>query len=162
MIVVSDTSPVRALAHLQLLTLLEELFDEVFIPPAVLDELERPKSMLPPLSIAPYSFIRLRGAQPGTLLSRLRGEVDAGEAEAIALAIEIGAASLLIDDLQGRRVAEREGVKATGTLGVLIDAKRRRLVPAIAPLIDRLEKELRFFVAGPVRMTALREAGELP
>ena len=60
MIVVSDTSPVRALAHLDQLDLLRRLFEQVLIPPAVADELERPKSKLAPVPLESYDSSHLK------------------------------------------------------------------------------------------------------
>lgn len=64
-----------------------------------------------------------------------------GEAEAIALASEIPDALLIMDDAEGRRVAQRLGLRVTGLLGVLIEARLRRIVPAVTPLLDQLVAE---------------------
>ncbi len=162
MIVVSDTSPIRALAHLEQLQLLSRLFDQVLIPPAVADELERPKSTLPPLSLDPYRFVRVQSPVDQSLVIRLQHDLDAGESQAIALALEVGAELLLIDERAGRSIAAREGLLTMGAVGVLLRAKSAGLVPAIKPLIDRLESELHFFVARSLRDEALRSAGEHP
>src|SRR5690349_12455122 len=107
MIVVSDASPIRALAHLNELRLLRDLFGEVFIPPAVAAELETPASTLTPVSLSPYAFVLVRDPRDRSLVDRLRKELDAGEAQAIALAIEAHAKTLLIDENKGRAAALR-------------------------------------------------------
>jgi uncharacterized protein len=58
-IVVSDTSPVRALAHLQQLELLRKLFSEVLVPPAVAHELANPAAGLPAVDVATFPYLRV-------------------------------------------------------------------------------------------------------
>lgn len=86
--------------------------------------------------------------------------LDPGEAEAIALAEELRANVLLIDELAGREVASHGGFTVLGTLGILLEAKQRSLCPAVRPLLDRLRVELNFFVSPGLRQTILRQAGE--
>lgn len=101
MIVVSDTSCISNLLTIGHAHLLNELFGEVIIPPAVEDELQRFHSDLP-------DFLRRVAPRDSALLSRLAVEVDIGEAEAICVARELHADRLLIDEKLGR-VARRIG-----------------------------------------------------
>ena len=160
MIVVSDTSPIRALAHLDQLELLRTLFQQVLVPPAVADELERPTSKLPPIALVPYRFILVRAPASQLEIDRLHAELDLGESEAIALALEVRADLLLVDERAGRAVATREGLTTLGAVGVLVRAKRAGLLPAVRPLIERLENELNFFMSASLRKDALKSAGE--
>ena len=66
---------------------------------------------------------------------------------------------LILDDALGRRAADLLGVKLTGTLGLLLDAKKRGLIPGIAPLLDGLDR-LRFRVSPVTRAAILKLAGE--
>ena len=90
----------------------------------------------------------------------LAGELDQGEAAAIALAAERQASLLLMDELRGRTVAKRFGIPTLGLLGILKRAKQRGLVPAIAPILDTLEQQAGFWVGTALRERVLREAGE--
>jgi predicted nucleic acid-binding protein len=160
-IIVSDTSPVRALAHLQLLHLLDDLYGEVFVPPAVADELEHPRpASAVVVHVAEHPFFRLQSPAEYTRVAQLRRHLDPGESEAIALAEELKADLLLIDDRRGRAHASRLGFATMGVVGVLLSAKQAGMISHVAPLLDRLRAELRFFISDVVRAEVLRRAGE--
>lgn len=158
-IVVSDTSPVRALSHLGLAHLLGALFDRVLIPPAVLAELARVGVDLSTAGVAP-AWLEVREPLDANRVTDLLRELDRGESEAIALAIEVGSTELLIDESDGRQVARRLGLEPVGVIGLLIRAKIRGHVPAVLPLLDRLHDELNFFISPALRSEAARLAGE--
>ena len=109
MIVVSDTSCISNLLTVGHAELLTRLFGEVIIPPAVERELRRFHTKLP-------RFLKLTTPHDAERLSRLAGEVDAGEAEAICLACELKADRLLIDEKRGRDIALREGLAIVGVV----------------------------------------------
>lgn len=67
-----------------------------------------------------------------------RGRLGDGEREAIALAIEVGAAAIIIDERAGRRVAEKAGLTVIGTLGVVLQAKQAGVIASIRPELDKL------------------------
>jgi predicted nucleic acid-binding protein len=120
-VVVADTGPLRYLVLIDAIDLLPRLFGRVLIPEIVAAELSRPSTPLPVrewLAGNP-GWLEKRANPPalGTLPPRL----DAGERAAIGLAQAIGAL-LLIDDRAGIEAARARGVKATGTLGILVRA----------------------------------------
>lgn len=159
-IVVSDTSPVRALAHLGNVGWLEVCFREVLIPPAVVDELLHPAPKYAPVDVHDFPFLQIRAPTQSLILAELKRELDEGEAQALALAKELFADQVLIDEADGRRAAQRLGIPVIGTIGILLQAKRRLLCPAIAPLLDRLVGELDFFISASLRAKALKMADE--
>jgi hypothetical protein len=86
--------------------------------------------------------------------------LDVGEKAALALAIELSC-RLLIDEEAGRRVARARGVKVMGLLGLLVEARQRNLIPSVAPLLERLSTDARFWIHPQLRAEILRRAGEL-
>ena len=133
MIVVSDTSPLNYLILIDCVHVLPALFGEVFVPPVVLDELGHADSP---------ELIRNWGAKPPTwLIVQAPKHLDSslqlnpGESQAIALAQELHADRLLMDETAGRAVATGRGLQVTGTLGVIEAAARRGLIALRASLL---------------------------
>jgi predicted nucleic acid-binding protein len=160
-IVVSDTSPVRALTQLDLLYLLERLFGQVLIPPAVASELLTPRRAGHAVDVTVIPYLRVQAPKNIARVEQLQQELDLGESEAIALALEVGAAAVLIDEFDGREAARREGLAPVGALGVLLRAKDAGLIPLVRPSIDLLQTQFKFFLSTQVHEEVLRLAGEL-
>lgn len=161
-VVVSDSSPIRALAQLDLLSLLSQLYGTVAIPSAVLREVTRRGRLFDPLTPGQLTLFHVQDPTTDLVAPLEFDDLDAGERDAIRLAIEISADGLLIDESLGRRVATRLGLRVTGTLGVLCQAKLRGSIPAVAPLLERLQTEINFFLAPTLRRTILADIGEWP
>lgn len=159
-IVVSDTSPIRALNYLELLDVLGQLFDRVFIPPAVVHELTQPPTRFVAVDVSQHDFIEVRAPQDRAQVERLLQLLDSGESEALALALEVRAEALLIDESTGRSVAVGHGMPVIGTSGILARAKTRGHIMKVSPLLDKLRSELDFYVSDELRDEFLRSAGE--
>jgi hypothetical protein len=155
-IVVSDTSPIRALEHLGHIDLLHALFGEVLVPPAVASELEKPRSRFQPISLRGMIFVRIQAPGNRKAVAKLQATLGPGEAEALVLAVEVHADAILIDESAGRAAALRRGLAPLGVLGVLLRAKQRRLVDTLRPLLDQLQNELGFFISPELRSTVLK------
>lgn len=153
MIVVSDTSPLTALLTVGEAGLLPRLFAEVVVPEAVQTELLRSHPQLP-------DWLRVRAVGDRQQVSRFAEIVDAGEAEAIALAQELHADRVLMDERRGRRLAAQQGLRVVGLLGVVLLARQQRLIPSARALLERLDREAGMYLAEDVRETALRTVGE--
>ena len=106
------------------------------------------------------TFLKTVAPADEARLSRLRLELDPGEAEAISLACEVKAERLLIDETIGRAVALREGVAIIGLVGVLVTAKQSGWLTSIAPVPQRLEEEAGFRLSQSLKAEALRSVGE--
>jgi hypothetical protein len=89
-------------------------------------------------------------------------DLDRGEAEAIMVALEIRADLLLVDEAGDREIARRIGLRRTGLLGVLLEAKQRRLIVSVKQEIDRLLSTTTFRIHSQVHAELLRLAGEPP
>ena len=159
-VVVADTSPLIGLARIGQLALLPALFGRITIPRAVWEELTQgaAEGRAGARDVQEASWIDVRAADP-VAAAAYKLLVDRGEAEALALASASPDALLIIDDRRGRRIARERGVRMVGTLGVLVLARRRNLVPKLRPLLDALQQAGIYLSAG-VLERVLREVGE--
>jgi predicted nucleic acid-binding protein len=137
MIVVADTSPLSYLILIEQIEILPDLFGSLVAPGAVMTELShlRAPETVRRWALAPPIWVEVRSATTRPAISHL----GAGECEAIALAKELSADLLLVDDKQARRVAMEQGLSITGTLGVLGEAARRGLLD-LPDAINRLRR----------------------
>ena len=135
MIVVSDTGPLAYLVEIGVADCLPKLYGEVVIPPAVHAELCHEQSPATKWANQPPEWLRIAGPQSVSLNLTL----DAGERDAIALALELSADLILMDEKQGRKVAQANGLKIAGTLAVILDAATRGLSDG-EDALDRLAK----------------------
>jgi predicted nucleic acid-binding protein len=117
-LVVTDTGPLHYLILIGRVDLLTAIYDRVFVPPAVVQELKnaRTPEVVRQWVSAPPSWLAVES--PSTLLILPRA-LDAGEHEAISLAVELQADMILLDDEAARRVAAALNLPFVGTLGVL-------------------------------------------
>ena len=160
MIVVSDTSPILNLALIGRLDLLPALYNRVLIPPAVHRELIRSTEAASLIDPDSGSWLGVASAQDQDRVRRLSGELDAGEAEAIVLALERRADVLLVDERRWRRVATSLGLRVTGLLGVLAEAKRAGLIERVKPVLDDLIERAGFWIGSDLRAKVLAELNE--
>ncbi|HUO10471.1 MAG TPA: DUF3368 domain-containing protein [Phycisphaerae bacterium] len=109
---------------------------------------------------AEYGYLKVRAPQDAARVLELRKQLDVGEAEAVALAMELKADYLLVDELEGRAVARAMGIEVTGVIGVLGRAKRAGLVAGVRPLLDELEGGLKFFIGEKLKEQVLKGLGE--
>jgi predicted nucleic acid-binding protein len=139
-LVVADTTPIRYLVEVGYEYLLPRLFTKVWIPGAVASELAQERT---PVVIRQWaqqlpSWIEVRKIDGPPSAHELAG-LDRGEWEAIELARELQADLLLIDERAGARVAREQGFTVTGTLGVLVEASRSKLI-SIDEALGRLAR----------------------
>ena len=162
MLAVSNTSPLSNLASIDRLDLLKSQFSEVRIPSAVADELAAHPNptALALLHSALGNWIQIVKPQDTPLYRMLRRQVDPGEAEAIALAVDLNADIVIIDEQEGRALARQVNLSVTGTLGILLRAKRSGLIQLIKPEINALRNRTRFFLSAALEADVLAAAGE--
>lgn len=161
MIVVSNTLPIMNLAVAGHLNLLEQLYDKILIPEAVLQELSTIRSeQLGVLTIQVPSWIEKRSVVNRSLVDALLLELGVGEAETIVLALEMKADLMLLDERRGRQVASRLGPRFIGLLGELLEAKRKGLIIAVKPVLDDVIVKAGFWISNHLYTRVLQEVGE--
>jgi predicted nucleic acid-binding protein len=136
--VVADASPLIAFQQIGQLPLLQALFTSLIVPPAVAREIAR--------SVSPQPWIIERHLTRPPVPEVLHASLGAGESEAISLALELRADRLVVDEKAARHLAQGLGLTVIGTLGVLLAAKRRRLITAVRPLVEAL-LEKKFWIS---------------
>lgn len=149
--VVSNTSPILNLAIVGQLELMRQQFEHVYVPPAVLSELkvqeERPGSKEIRAALK-SGWIQLQEINSSSLnVQLLQQALDRGEAEAIALAIDLQADWTLLDERDGRKVAKSLGLKVTGVLGILLRAKQKGELFSVSEVINALVATAGFRIA---------------
>jgi hypothetical protein len=163
MLAVSNTSPISNLAIIGRLDLLKGPFPLLWIPGAVADELAvhpDPVACAAIQAAISEQWIKTAVPQTSTLLSILLSSLHKGEAEAIALAADMKADIVIIDEQEARQTAVQAGLTVTGVLGILLRAKRAGKIPALRPEIQALHDKARFFIAPSLESQILTAAGE--
>ncbi|VXD16227.1 conserved hypothetical protein [Planktothrix serta PCC 8927] len=164
MIIISDTSPITNLAAIGQLDLLRQLYSSITIPKAVYNEMVGVSKVVSgAVEVQTLSWIQTRAVvniEQVTEIQEQEDNIDLGEAEAIILSLELKADLLLIDERRGRAVATRYRLNVTGLLGVLLQAKKQGLIPAIKPLIDQLIAQANFRVSPQLYAIVLQTADE--
>jgi predicted nucleic acid-binding protein len=160
MSIVSNASPLIHLARIGQLELLHHLYGEVFVPESVWEEVVVKGAGQPGAAmIERAGWVRRKSVANLWLVRVLRRELEVGEAEAIALALEIGAELLLMDDRVGRKIAQFLGVRCVGTVGVLMEAKKKGLIPLVKPSLDALRVS-GFYLGDELYERVLRDVEE--
>jgi predicted nucleic acid-binding protein len=148
-VIIADTTCFILLDKIGEMDLLKVLWGRIATTPVIAAEFGSP---LP-------DWIDIIPVQDALLQNALQIEVDAGEASAIALATELAPALLILDDLEARRLAKQLSLNFTGTLGVLLRAKKSGHIPLIKPIMGKIQNT-NFRVSHKLYAELLIEAGE--
>ncbi|MBD2569161.1 DUF3368 domain-containing protein [Anabaena lutea] len=139
MIIISNTSPISNLAAIGQLTLLQQLYGNIIIPPTVYQEILASGSTDPgTLALQTLDWIQVIPVTNIVLVQTLQTILDPGKAEAIALGLELNADRLIIDERKGRNEAIKSGLQVTGLLGVVLAARQQGFIPLVQPILDDL------------------------
>lgn len=149
-ILIVDTSGLILLNKIDELELLKNVGQEVLITSTVREEF----GMLLP------KWIRVIDPENHRYQDILTMDLDKGEASAIALVLEMGNAILILDDLKGRKVADRLKLRYSGTLGLILGAKQAGIIERVSPVLDKI-RSTDFRFSNELLETVLKEAGEI-
>jgi predicted nucleic acid-binding protein len=162
-IVVADTSVISNLALIGGAKFLPAIYGKVIVPDKVWGELSQGAELHERMRfLRQVEWLEVRAVAQSQVLRDLSKEVDEGEAEAIALALELKADLLLVDDATGRAAALRHGLQIVGLLGVLIRAKEKGLIDHVADWIEELRCHTSFRMSDALVNRVLTRAGEIP
>lgn len=162
MIVVADSGPIIHLSLIGRIDLLPALYGQILVPGLVYEEVVQHGASLPgsaELHEAGWAS-RVEPDTDSNLFGVLRAQLDPGETAAICVAVERGADLILSDDRPARLTATRLGIEVKGTLGVLVEAKRRGKLEAIAPALAAL-KQGGTWLSDQLVERILADAGEI-
>lgn len=157
---ISNTSPLVYLYRIGAIEWLPRIFSEVWIPMAVLDELQEGQRRgydVPDPGL--YTWLQITGSRATMPSEWLSLDLGPGELGAMVLALENPTRVVLLDDMLARRTAQAAGLTVWGTLRVLLEAKAQGMTDRIAPLVNRLG-ETGMWLSDDVRERVLRLAGE--
>ena len=157
--VIVDTSPVFYLHRLHLLELLEKIYGTVIVPVAVVSELEEGKAQMADVpDLHAFSWIKIERIKTSKFLS-LIPDLGPGESEVLTLGLEKPNSLIIIDDLLARHIAELRRLKFTGTVGVIIKAKRNGYITSVSDVISQLI-DIGFRLSDRLKQDILRLADE--
>lgn len=157
-IVVSNTSPLITLASIDKLDTLKKLYGKIYIPNAVLDEVNAGKGKIGYVDIDAFDWIIPKKINNVFSMNYLI-DLDKGEAETIILAEELHADIVLIDEKFARSFAEIRGLTLSGSLGILLEAKKRGIISQIKPLIEKMLANRRY-LSEKIILDLLKSADE--
>lgn len=148
--IISDTSCFIILTKIGALELLHHVYGQVATTPDIAAEYGEP---LP-------DWVDVIVVKDKTRQQLLEMQLDKGESSAIALALETPDCTIILDDYKARKIAQRLGLNLTGTIGVIIKAKLRGMIPSVKPLLDKI-KQTNFRLSPELELLALKAANEV-
>lgn len=162
--VISNTSPLLNLAIVDHLFLLPQQFGQIIIPEAVLAELkindDLPGSRTLKTAVD-EGWLVVKAVENQSLVNLLRRELHQGESEAIALAVELSADKVLLDEKEARQAARALSLRITGVVGILLRAWQEGSIPSLRNVCDRLLQDANFWLSPALRTQILQVSGEL-
>lgn len=162
MIVVSNTSPLTNLAAIGQFDLLEKLYSNIHIAEGVWNELNAQGKHWPGREeVAKFDWIEHHEVKNQRFVNALRQDLDRGEAESIALSLELNADLIILDEKEGRHTAQRFDLNVIGVIGVLLEAKSKGFISEIRPHLDELRDIAGFYLKESLYQSILRLAHEI-
>lgn len=161
---ISDSSTLIHLAKIKRLHLLREFHKKIFIAKAVWKEVVQEGREWPGSSDVEQGrqagWIEVVDPANRPLINLLQRDLHEGESETIALAVQLNADVVFLDESEARRTARVYGLNITGVIGILIRAKREGRIPSLREELDRLRNDAGFWIGDDVYRKALHASGE--
>jgi predicted nucleic acid-binding protein len=148
-IIISDTSCLILLNKIDELVLLSKIAEKVIITPTIQQEFGK---NLP-------TWITIMEPKDSHYQKILEMDLDKGEASAIALSLELDNSILIIDDLKGRKIAEKLNMRYSGTFGLILKARQSGIIESVKPILDKIKKT-NFRFSNKLFELILEQAGE--
>ena len=147
--VISDTSCLIVLSRIGRLNLLKDMYGEIWIPEKGGEEFGEPLK----------TWIRIKKVRNRKAVRILELHLDPGESEVIALGLETEDPLLILDDNKARNSAKNLRLKITGTLGIILKAKKKKIITSVSEIIEDLVRE-NFRISDEVKRELLKLAKE--
>ena len=147
--IISDTSCFIVLSNIGELELLHKVYEKIV---TTIDIATEYGEVLP-------EWVEIVAVEDHYRQQLLELQIDKGESSAIALALETPNSTVILDDYKARKIAEKLGITYTGTIGVIIKAKLKGIIPSIKPLLDKI-KQTDFRLSEDIEIQAIKEAKE--
>lgn len=147
--IISDTSCFIVLNNIRELDLLHKVYTQIITTPDIATEYGEP---LP-------EWVEIVTVKDKYSQRILEMQIDKGESSAIALALETPNCTIILDDYKARKIAEQLGITITGTIGVIIKAKLKGIIPSIKHILEKI-KQTDFRLSADIELQALKEANE--
>lgn len=157
--VIINSTPIIILGNMDRLDLLQKIYGDVCIPEAVYNEVLTKKDSACQ-KVQQAGWIHVESVKASVEKRMFKAKLHEGEVEVMLLALEEPSANLVVlDDDAAKRTAKFLGLTVTGTLGVLLKAKKMGFVSEIRPLLDQM-KMMNFFINEKIEKLVLAQAGE--
>jgi predicted nucleic acid-binding protein len=147
--IISDTSCFIVLSNIGELNLLQKVYGQIITTIEIATEFG---DQLP-------DWISIHQVTDKYRQQLLEMQIDKGESSAIALALETPDCTIILDDYKARKIADQLGLHFTGTIGVIVKAKLKGVIPSIKPILSKI-KTTDFRLSSELELLALKEAGE--
>lgn len=157
--VVVNSTPLIVLCGIGRLSILQKMYQEIWIPEAVYREVTAKEDSACAQIKAAGTWIRVEKIRDHAEKKMYKAKLHDGEVEVMILAQEQRADLVILDDNAAKKTARYLGLTVTGTLGVLLKAKRQGVIEEIGPLLSEMRQN-GFYVGAIVENMVLEQAGE--
>lgn len=158
--VIVNSTPLIVLGNIGNLDILRELYEEINIPKAVLEEITNKNDNAKLNLLQNLNWIKVLEVEDKRNRKMYQSKLHDGEVEVMMLANEISADLLIIDDNAAKKTAKFLGFAVTGTLGVILKAKAEKVINEVRPILNKMLKK-GFYVSPKVLEMVLRMAKEI-